>query len=80
VGLGKLVFTAALYDLLLAPFVVPLVLALARRFDRDPLTEDTAGGFGRSRSRLRGRRGVTTQRGMFGRAGKLVTMPKGARR
>jgi rod shape-determining protein MreD len=88
VGLAKLVFTAALYDLLLAPFVVPLVMALARRFDRDPLTEDTAGGYGGrigggriGGGRLRGGRGgMTPQRGMFGRAGKLVTMPRGARR
>jgi rod shape-determining protein MreD len=33
-GLTELVFTAALYDLLLAPFVVPLVMALARRTER----------------------------------------------
>jgi rod shape-determining protein MreD len=46
VGLAKLVFTATVYDLLLAPFVVPLVMALARRFDHDPLTEDSAGGLG----------------------------------
>ncbi|BBA97415.1 putative rod shape-determining protein [Actinacidiphila reveromycinica] len=67
VGLAKLVFTATLYDLLLAPFVVPLVMALARRFDHDPLAEDAAGsgyggGFGGGRGgggggrfRLRGR-------------------------
>ncbi|WP_051950692.1 rod shape-determining protein MreD [Actinacidiphila yeochonensis] len=46
VGLAKLVFTATLYDLLLAPFVVPLVMALARRFDHDPVAEDAAGGYG----------------------------------
>lgn len=46
VGLAKLVFTATLYDLLLAPFVVPLIMALARRFDHDPLADDAAGGFG----------------------------------
>ncbi|EGX59290.1 rod shape-determining protein [Streptomyces zinciresistens K42] len=39
VGLGSLLFTAALYDLLLAPFVVPGVMALARRADNDPLAE-----------------------------------------
>jgi hypothetical protein len=57
VGLAKLVFTAALYDLLLAPFVVPLVMALARRFDHDPLAEDAAGGFGGSRGGRGGRGG-----------------------
>ncbi|MER7912017.1 rod shape-determining protein MreD [Streptomyces sp. NPDC003444] len=45
VGLGFLLFTAALYDLLLAPFVVPLVMALARRAENDPLA-DAGGGAG----------------------------------
>ncbi|MGW0630311.1 rod shape-determining protein MreD [Streptomyces sp. NPDC002758] len=39
VGLGSLLFTAALYDLLLAPFVVPGIMFLARRADNDPLAE-----------------------------------------
>lgn len=39
VGLTSLLFTAALYDLLLAPFVVPVVMALARRAENDPLGE-----------------------------------------
>jgi rod shape-determining protein MreD len=39
VGLGGLLFTAALYDLLLAPFVVPAIMALARRAENDPLAE-----------------------------------------
>ncbi|MFF3345212.1 rod shape-determining protein MreD [Streptomyces sp. NPDC002779] len=39
VGLGSLLFTALLYDLLLAPFVVPGIMALARRADNDPLVE-----------------------------------------
>jgi len=39
VGLGSLLFTAALYDLLLAPFVVPALMALARRAENDPLAE-----------------------------------------
>ncbi|MFE6053460.1 rod shape-determining protein MreD [Kitasatospora sp. NPDC056446] len=38
VGLGGLVISALLYDLLLAPFVVPLVMMLGRRFGRDPVT------------------------------------------
>ncbi|MGW3101563.1 rod shape-determining protein MreD [Streptomyces sp. NPDC001100] len=42
VGLPSLLFTAALYDLLLAPFVVPGVMALARRADNDPLAETNA--------------------------------------
>ncbi|MGW5333591.1 rod shape-determining protein MreD [Streptomyces bauhiniae] len=39
VGLPGLLFSAALYDLLLAPFVVPGVMWLARRADNDPLAE-----------------------------------------
>jgi hypothetical protein len=39
VGLPGLLFSAALYDLLLAPFVVPGIMWLARRADNDPLTE-----------------------------------------
>ncbi|WP_055489996.1 rod shape-determining protein MreD [Streptomyces sp. TP-A0356] len=39
VGLFSLLFTAALYDLLLAPFVVPGIMGLARRADNDPLAE-----------------------------------------
>ncbi|WP_030934316.1 rod shape-determining protein MreD [Streptomyces sp. NRRL S-646] len=39
VGLVSLMFSAALYDLLLAPFVVPGIMALARRADNDPLAE-----------------------------------------
>ncbi|MFC7978048.1 rod shape-determining protein MreD [Streptomyces cinereoruber] len=45
VGLTSLLFTAALYDLLLAPFTVPLIMALARRADNDPLA-DAGGGAG----------------------------------
>ncbi|MFI5804581.1 rod shape-determining protein MreD [Streptomyces sp. NPDC051561] len=42
VGLGGLLFTAALYDLLLAPFVVPGIMALARRAENDPLSESSS--------------------------------------
>ncbi|MFJ8195601.1 rod shape-determining protein MreD [Streptomyces sp. NPDC096152] len=41
VGLAGLLFTAALYDLLLAPFVVPGIMALARRAENDPFAETT---------------------------------------
>ncbi|PRH77984.1 rod shape-determining protein MreD [Streptomyces solincola] len=41
VGLVSLLLTAVVYDLLLAPFTVPLVMALARRADSDPLAEST---------------------------------------
>lgn len=43
VGLGSLLFTATVYDLLLAPFTVPLIMALARRTENDPLSESSGG-------------------------------------
>ncbi|WP_240138653.1 rod shape-determining protein MreD [Streptomyces sp. MUM 178J] len=43
VGLGSLLLSAAIYDLLLAPFTVPLIMALARRADNDPLAESQSG-------------------------------------
>ncbi|MFJ2947449.1 rod shape-determining protein MreD [Streptomyces sp. NPDC087226] len=46
VGLSGLLFTSALYDLLLAPFVVPAVMALARRAENDPLAETNSGKSG----------------------------------
>ncbi|MFB7635029.1 rod shape-determining protein MreD [Streptomyces sp. NPDC056149] len=46
VGLVGLVLSATLYDLLLAPFTVPLVMAVARRTEHDPLATDTGGGTG----------------------------------
>lgn len=39
---GRLLFTAAVYDLLLAPFVVPGIMALARRAENDPLAETSS--------------------------------------
>ncbi|MFE9372450.1 rod shape-determining protein MreD [Streptomyces sp. NPDC006711] len=44
VGLPGLLFTAALYDLLLAPFTVPLIMAIARRAENDPLADTTGNG------------------------------------
>ncbi|MFE4858066.1 rod shape-determining protein MreD [Streptomyces sp. NPDC056670] len=44
VGLPSLLFTAAVYDLLLAPFTVPLIMAIARRAENDPLGETTGNG------------------------------------
>ncbi|MBB1245900.1 rod shape-determining protein MreD [Streptomyces durbertensis] len=53
VGLWSLLLTATLYDLLLAPFTVPLIMALARRADHDPLAENaTAAGAGAGDSPL----------------------------
>lgn len=44
VGLTTLLLTATLYDLLLAPFTVPLVMAMARRLETDPLTAEGNAG------------------------------------
>ncbi|MFI1281504.1 MULTISPECIES: rod shape-determining protein MreD [unclassified Streptomyces] len=44
VGLTGLLFTATLYDLLLAPFTVPFIMALARRAENDPMAVDAGGG------------------------------------
>ncbi|MFE9723508.1 rod shape-determining protein MreD [Streptomyces sp. NPDC005794] len=44
VGLGSLLFTAAVYDLLLAPFTVPLIMALARRTENDPVSDSSGSG------------------------------------
>ncbi|MFE7316835.1 rod shape-determining protein MreD [Streptomyces sp. NPDC057555] len=43
VGLVGLLLSATLYDLLLAPFTVPLVMAVARRTEHDPLAADSGG-------------------------------------
>lgn len=44
VGLGSLLFTAVVYDLLLAPFTVPLIMALARRTENDPVADSSGSG------------------------------------
>lgn len=44
VGLVSLLITAVIYDLLLAPFTVPLIMALARRAENDPLADTGSGG------------------------------------
>jgi rod shape-determining protein MreD len=44
VGLTNLLITATVYDLLLAPFIVPLVMGLARRLESDPLSGDGGSG------------------------------------
>ncbi|GAA2089087.1 rod shape-determining protein MreD [Streptomyces albiaxialis] len=46
VGLTGLLITATIYDLLLAPFTVPLIMALARRSERDPLGDGAGAGGG----------------------------------
>lgn len=46
VGMAGLVLSALLYDLLLAPFTVPWIMALARKADNDPMAAATLGDTG----------------------------------
>ncbi|MEU0833109.1 rod shape-determining protein MreD [Streptomyces sp. NPDC005969] len=85
VGLGGLVFTAAVYDLLLAPFTVPLIMALARRTENDPISDPSGGavasgwlssGTGLRIGSQRGGLRVKVARNRAARAGRI----KGAKR
>ncbi|MEU0687652.1 rod shape-determining protein MreD [Streptomyces uncialis] len=88
VGLTSLLFTAALYDLLLAPFTVPFIMALARRADNDPLAETNAAsdvsagwlssGTGLRIGNQRGGLRVKAARARVARAGRIKV--KGAKR
>ncbi|MEV1005870.1 rod shape-determining protein MreD [Streptomyces sp. NPDC049881] len=78
VGLTGLLVSATLYDLLLAPFVVPLVMAMARRTENDPLAGDGGSGgagdapvswLGRSGTGLRTR---APRRSRYGKATRLA--------
>ncbi|MHC0434004.1 rod shape-determining protein MreD [Streptomyces sp. O3] len=71
VGLGHLLFTAALYDLLLAPFVVPGVMALARRAENDPLAQ--TGGTGKAEDVSSGWHSTGTGLSVGGQRGGLRT-------
>ncbi|MDH6226982.1 MULTISPECIES: rod shape-determining protein MreD [Streptomyces] len=81
VGLGSLAFTAALYDLLLTPFVVPGVMALARRVENDPLADTSASGGAPAASNwlVSGTPGLSRTRRGAGRMG-LGTRLKGVKR
>jgi rod shape-determining protein MreD len=86
-GLTELLITATVYDLLLAPFTVPLVMGLARRVDGDPLLSgeggssggSAAGGGGEIAAGLGAGTGLSTRvprrrrrgRGPFGTAARL---------
>jgi rod shape-determining protein MreD len=89
VGLPGLLFTAALYDLLLAPFVVPGVMALARRADNDPLagtksaqTTDISSGWlsGGTGLRVGGQRGGLTAKAVRARVATRAGRIKGVKR
>jgi rod shape-determining protein MreD len=68
VGIASLLITAVIYDVLLAPFVVPGVMAMARRSVAEPVSSNgggTAGGGPRRSSRT----GLNRKGSMFGGGG-----------
>ncbi|MFE6743308.1 rod shape-determining protein MreD [Streptomyces tubercidicus] len=77
VGIVGLLLSATLYDLLLAPFVVPLVMAAARRTEGEPLTGD--GTSSPSGSGLAGYGWLTTGTGLKASRGAMKSMRAGAR-
>ncbi|MGA5561593.1 rod shape-determining protein MreD [Streptomyces platensis] len=77
VGIVGLLLSATLYDLLLAPFVVPLVMALARRTEGEPLTGDGAGS--PSGSGTSGYGWLTTGTGLKASRGAMKSVRSGAR-
>ncbi|GFE16958.1 rod shape-determining protein MreD [Streptomyces glebosus] len=76
VGIVGLLLSATLYDLLLAPFVVPLVMALARRTEGEPLTGD---GSSPSGSGTSGYGWLTTGTGLKASRGAMKSVRSGAR-
>ncbi|MFI5521063.1 rod shape-determining protein MreD [Streptomyces platensis] len=77
VGIVGLLLSATLYDLLLAPFVVPLVMAAARRTEGEPLTGD--GTSGTSGSGGAGYGWLTTGTGLKASRGAMKSVRSGAR-
>nr|WP_040912075.1 rod shape-determining protein MreD [Wenjunlia vitaminophila] len=75
VGLTGLTLSALLYDLLLAPFVVPWVMALARRLERDPVATGDSGASSSAASgwlsTANGRGGRFTSTGRLNGTGRL---------
>lgn len=76
VGIVGLLLSATLYDLLLAPFVVPLVMALARRTEGEPLTGDGSSSPSGSGS---GYGWLTTGTGLKASRGAMKSVRSGAR-
>ncbi|WP_327156960.1 rod shape-determining protein MreD [Streptomyces tubercidicus] len=77
VGIVGLLLSATLYDLLLAPFVVPLVMAAARRTEGEPLTGD--GTSSPSGSGIAGYGWLTTGTGLKASRGAMKSVRAGAR-
>ncbi|GAA2389337.1 rod shape-determining protein MreD [Streptomyces glaucosporus] len=79
VGLGGLLLTATVYDLLLAPFTVPAVMALARRTQHDPLAEAAGSATGATASGASGYGGGLLGTGRARWLGGRTTRVRGAR-
>ncbi|MFF7411269.1 rod shape-determining protein MreD [Streptomyces lydicus] len=80
VGLVGLLLSATLYDVLLAPFAVPLVMALARRTEHEALVGDGSGSpSGTSGSRDAGYGWLTTGTGLKASRGAMKSVRTGAR-
>ncbi|MGW8399065.1 rod shape-determining protein MreD [Streptomyces lydicus] len=80
VGLVGLLLSATLYDLLLAPFAVPLVMALARRTEHEALVGDGSGSpSGTAGSRDAGYGWLTTGTGLKASRGAMKSVRTGAR-
>lgn len=69
VGIGSLLVTAVIYDVLLAPFVVPAVMALARRGEVEPVSSGGGSGGGVPRKPVRARGGLNRRGSIFGEGG-----------
>ena len=68
VGIGSLLLTAVIYDMLLAPFVVPAVMALARRGATEAVSSGGGTG-GAPRKPSRTRSGLSRRGSFFGDGG-----------
>jgi rod shape-determining protein MreD len=76
VGLTGLAASALLYDLLLAPFTVPWIMALARKMEHDPLGANESSGTAAAQGWLSsssGRGGRFSTTGRLGGTGRVRT-------
>ncbi|MGW1372771.1 rod shape-determining protein MreD [Streptomyces sp. NPDC002446] len=79
VGIVGLLLSATLYDLLLAPFTVPLVMALARRTEPEPLVGDGSSPNGSAGGRDSGYGWLNTGTGLKASRGAMKSVRMGAR-
>ncbi|MFD0168543.1 rod shape-determining protein MreD [Streptomyces decoyicus] len=77
VGIVGLLLSATLYDLLLAPFTVPLVMALARRTEGEALAGDGSSSSGAAGGRDSGYGWLTTGTGLKASRGAMKSVRTG---